>query len=226
MRSGRRNADCTDQNAGKPVGRSAIGYWLFTSLLLPSLAFGQPTGEAATASSPGPNEIPPLRPAKPEIVPGFWEEHSTWLVLAGLVVVGVVILAVRIGLRPKPEIPIPPATEARQALDSLSSTSNHATLLADVSAILRRYFIARFELGREQLTNTELSTSVREHPKIAPDLADRAVALLQDMEQRRFGSAPNTVERTAVQSAVELIDRTEECLTPPAAAPPSNRPGA
>jgi hypothetical protein len=115
-------------------------------------------------------------------------------------------------------------------LPLLRGRAEDGALLAEVSAILRRYFIAAFALPDRAFTNGELSGALAAHAKVDPKLADAASRLLQDMEQRRFnseapgqtadaGSGSEPSPAPVVERALELIGQAEETLHPRPAEP-------
>jgi len=196
--------------------RSAIGDWRLAILTL-----GAGSTRAATNAPIDLNEIPPLRPPKPEILPGFWEEHGLLVSVTGLVVVLVVILLWRILARPKPPLIPAPAAVARQALEPLRGRGEDATLLTEISLILRRYFAAAFQLPGTEFTNRELVQQLAGDPRVKPTLSGAASELLEGMEHRRFGTQPSPSGMHSVDLALDLIEQTETCLQPPPAEPGS-----
>lgn len=172
---------------------------------------------AATNAPTNPSEIPPLRPPKPEVFPGFWEEHAVWVIAASLVALGAIVLLLRWWLKPKPATPDPPATRARQALSALEGRPQTMELLGEVSRILRQYFVAAYALPTREHTNSELCRALDAHPTADKALAEAASTLLQGMEERRFGTGPNETKSGVVQTAMGLIEQAEECLKPKAA---------
>ncbi|MCU0787256.1 MAG: DUF4381 domain-containing protein [Verrucomicrobia bacterium] len=186
----------------------------------------------ATNEPVNPDEIPPLRPAKPEILPGYWEQHGLVPLVAAIVVLALLVLAWRLVSRRRPPTLPAPATVARQSLPLLRGRAEDGALLAEVSAILRRYFIAAFALPDRAFTNGELSGALATHTTVDSRLADAASRLLQDMEQRRFnseapgqtadgGSGSEPSPAPVVERALELIDQAEETLRPRPAEPGS-----
>lgn len=182
--------------------------------------------------------IPPLRGPKPEILPGFWEQHGLGVALAGLCLVVVGLLLWRILWRPKPPILPTPAEVARRELAPLKPHREDAALWTEVSLILRRYFVAALGLPTEEFTNSELCRELEEHPAIGSDLAADITPLLQSMDHRRFNAeepstnvepqptgreAEDVADEATVEQALTLIDRVEKQLQPTPAAPATSQ---
>ena len=208
MTGGRQKAEGRRQKWSVVSGvHLTIGYWL--------LAIAEVRMAAATNSPTNPDEIPPLRPPKPDIPPGFWEQHGLLVVLLGVAAVIVAVLLWRMLPRPRPAESPEPAAIARQALESLRHRPEDAALLAETSLILRRYFVAAFDLPRMEFTNSELCGQLEREAKADPELSKAATALLKGMEHLRFDAEPNTSVTQVVEQALELIHRTEVQLNPP-----------
>jgi hypothetical protein len=170
-----------------------------------------------------------LRPPKPVLLPGFWEEHGLFIAIVAAVVVLLGVVVWRILARPRPPVVPSPAEEARAALDPLHGRATDAALLAKVSTSLRRYFVQALDLARTELTNSELCEMLAHHPRVPPELRNSVTELLLGMEHRRFGDRPParvpTERETAIEGpedldaepglvdkALRLIDETEQVL--------------
>jgi len=173
-----------------------------------------------------PDEIPPFRPAKPELPPSFWEQYGLWVVLGGVALLVMAAALWRfIVSRPPPPEPLPAET-ARAALASLASAhpqpAGIATpALADrVSAILRTYFVAVLKLPAPQPTNRELAAELRSQPQFNPEFREQAGAFVLALDEQRFDPQATAPMPDAVQKAVTLVEQTEAALLPPASKPP------
>ena len=162
----------------------------------------------------GPDEIPPLRPPKPEMPPGFWEQHGLLVSVTGLVILVLLILLWRMVSRPRPPVIPAPATVARQSLEPLRHQAGDAVLSTHVSGILRTYLIRALGLPDEQLTSIELSARLGSHPGVTPHVATAAAELLRGMEHQRFNADSINADATVVQRALALIDQVETMLDP------------
>ena len=178
-----------------------------------------PLIRASTNAPADTNSIPPLRPAKAHLPPGFWEEHGVWVVVPTVFVLVVAVVLLRIWLRPKPPVLLDPSVVARQALSALDEGKPHGSLLSDVSLVLRRYFTDAFQLPSQQFTDRELCQALREHPAVDKPLIDSSTAFFQEMERNRFNDETGILLTEAIQSARALIDQAEHRLKPTAPEP-------
>ena len=70
---------------------------------------------ALAATNADLEEIPPLRPAREEIPPTFWEQHALWVGIFAALGLLVIVAAVYFFTRPKPLVVLTPQEEARRA---------------------------------------------------------------------------------------------------------------
>lgn len=172
---------------------------------------------AGTNAPADPDEIPPLRPPKPEILPGFWEQHGVLVGLAGIAILLAVALLWRVLARHKPPVIPIPSEVARQALHPLRQRQEDKELLAEVCSILRRYFIAAFVLPNQEFTNRELCRELAKHTEVGAALSKATAGLLEEMEHRRFDPEPSPSGTQSVELALQLIAQAETRLKPPSA---------
>ena len=83
-------------------------------------------------------EIPPLRPIRPEIPAGFWEQNGNWVLAGAAAVLVVVALLIWRLSRTKPAPPVAPVDEARTVLEPLSRQPEDGRVLSRVSHAVRR----------------------------------------------------------------------------------------
>jgi hypothetical protein len=159
------------------------------------------------------NAIPPLRPPQPEIPPGFWELYGTWIIWGGLLALALASLAVWRLTRPKPVVPIAPATRAKAALRELQAASESGMLLSQVSQIVRRYFAEALGFGPAELTTTEFCQALGSNGRLDPGLREETVAFLRACDQKKFSASPDVEPLNPVVCAVALIDRAEQALS-------------
>ena len=198
--------------------------YLCRAIGLAFVLLGSETVLADTNPLVNPDQIPPLRPPKSEMFPGFWEQHGVLASVTGLVGVLILILLWRMISRPRPPMIPPPAAMARQALEPLRDRSEDAALFAEVSRVLRDYFISALKLPREEFTNIELCLRMESHPGIPQDLAAASSELLHGMEHQRFTAETNAGDSHAVQRALALIDQAERALHPEPETGPAGQP--
>ena len=96
--------------------------------------------------------IPPLRPVRGELAPGFWELYGGWFVLGMALLAAATVAVLRYHRRKNPAIPTPPDVLARQALEILRGRTEDVALVTEVSRLLRQYLVAAFGLPPEELT--------------------------------------------------------------------------
>jgi hypothetical protein len=157
-------------------------------------------------------EIPALQPPREEIPPTFWEQHGMWVVL--LAVGGLALAAVAIWWfsRSRPSVPLPPAEQARQALEPLRRQPEDGLVLSRVSQVLRRYVIAAFGMPPGEVTTSEFCRALEENLRVGPELTAQLGEFLRVCDQRKF--APSVPQQTtgAVDRALELIAGAEARL--------------
>jgi hypothetical protein len=154
-------------------------------------------------------QAPSLRPPRPEILPGFWEQYGTWMFLAGALVFIAIGILVWFLVRLKPPAPIPPAAQARQQLEPLRQRAEDGRMLSQVSQIVRRYIAAAFALPPGELTTTELTRTLLDDQKVGPELGGEVIAFLRECDLRKFAPSPPQVSLGAASRAASLIDRAE-----------------
>jgi len=155
------------------------------------------------------NQIPPLRPARPEIPPTFWEQHGT------LVMVGVALLLAIIGTlvwlltRPKPGLIVPPDAVARHDLESLVGKPEDGAVLSRVSQILRRYITSAFDLPAGEMTTAEFCRTITERDRLGKGLSDELTGFLRECDERKFAPPKPLPMFEAVPKALKLLQNAE-----------------
>jgi hypothetical protein len=195
---------------------SGFGLWIWPFLLLVPFALALP-------SSPDPNDIPPLRPPHGELPPGFWERYGPWSLAAVLLLVVLVAGILRLILRPKPPLLVPPAEAARTALEPLRQQPEDGALLSRVSQIVRHYFAAAFSLPPEELTTTEFCRALADTSRPGPELSTAVAEFLRQCDQRKFAAPSPAPPLSAVAQATKLIDEAQAKLAQPPPAPPNQQ---
>jgi hypothetical protein len=154
------------------------------------------------------NDIPPLRPALPEIPPTVWEQHGVLIVV--LTVVALLLVGGLIWwlLQPKPPVPVPIEIQTRRELEQLQTSAEDGKTLSRISQVLKRYFAVAFELPAGELTTTEFSNAVSANQKISGELAARVSDFLRHCDEQRFSPAVG-VQTSACSQALELFQAGE-----------------
>ena len=179
----------------------AIRGFTATGILLTSGLF------AATNSAL--DEIPPLRPPRAELPPGFWEQHGTLVIVLGLVTVALFGVAAWFVGRARPKAPVPPDVLARNALEPLRAQPEDGVILSKVSQILRRYVTAAFSLPSGELTTTEFCNAIAGNDAIGPQLSSSISEFLRLCDRRKFAPFPPAQPLDAVSTALKLIETAE-----------------
>ncbi|HEY5912696.1 MAG TPA: hypothetical protein VJA21_19010 [Verrucomicrobiae bacterium] len=164
---------------------------------------------AASAPTPDEEKIPPLRPPRGPIPAGLWEQYGFWMVAGGVVLLLVAAGAIWFLLRPKPAPPVPPATAARQALESLRQQPETGAILSRVSQVVRLYFGAAFGLPPGEHTTAELCNSLNAAQEPGQDLARQVSLFLRECDERKFAPSPRLPPMGAVARADRLVTDAE-----------------
>ncbi len=163
---------------------------------------------AATNSAP-PDAIAPLRPPRAEIPPGFWEQYGFWIIILGMLLVGIALAALWFVTRPRPPVVVPPEVQARQALGALRPTPEDGALLSQVSQIVRHYVAAAFHLPPGELTTSEFCRTIAGCEQIDSELSAAFADFLRQCDQRKFAPSQPRSPLAAVSWALKLIDEAE-----------------
>jgi len=156
--------------------------------------------------------IPPLRPPRGELPPGFWEEHGALTVAGALLALVLLGVAGWLLTRRKPVAGPAPDTLARRALEPLRRQPEGGAVLSRVSQTLRLYLTAAFGLPPEELTSTEFCRLLRENPGVGPELSAGIGEFLRRCEERKFAPLDPQPALGAVQRAFEFIEAAERRL--------------
>jgi hypothetical protein len=197
-------------NIATPILRWANSYaqLLSVSRRLASCLLLASTSAFAQGSEAG-QPLPDLRPPRPEIPPGFWEQHAFLVVAAALFVLALAALAAWYLLRPRPVVPTPPEVLARKDLATMRQEREDAAALSRVSQILRRYVITAFGLSPGERTTADLAAALANDPRLGPGLVAALLEFLRACDERKFSPVPPQLALGAVDRALALIDRAE-----------------
>jgi hypothetical protein len=191
-----------------------LAFWLLAPALL-----------AATNSS-SPSPIPPLRPARGELPPAFWDQYGVWVVLAGLLVLAALGTSVWLLIRRRPPVVVAPEVIARLALEPLSRQPEDGMLLSRASQIVRHYVAAAFKLPPGELTTAEFCRAIACDDQISPELADALSDFLHQCDQRKFSPPAPGPPLSAVAQAYALIEQSQARLAALAQAASPATPGS
>ncbi len=156
-----------------------------------------------------PDEIPPLRPPRPELAPTFWEQYGLWPALVGALVLLLLATGLWVLLRPKPPLPVPPESQARQALEELRQAPETGAVLSRVSQVVRHYFSAAFGLPPEEMTTAEFCQVLKGVQRLGPDLSKNVGDFLRQCDERKFALSPPLPPLGAAATAATLISQAE-----------------
>lgn len=154
-------------------------------------------------------ELPPLRPPRPEIPPGFWELHQAWILAAAIGLLIAVGAGIWFLTRPRPAIVISPAATARAALDALRDQPETGLVLSKISQVIRRYFAATCQIPQEEHTTAEFARILVEQSTIGPNLAQAVHEFLRQCDHRKFAPLGPLPPLGAVAGAAHLIEEAE-----------------
>ena len=152
------------------------------------------------------DEIPPLRPPRGEIPPGFWEAHGWDVGCAGLALAGLLVILWRVLSRKRPKPTVAPEVAAHRSLEALRGRPEDAALLSTVSRSVRGYFVAALGLSQPEPTNRELAGLLRGDNRVGTQLAATTSEFLARCEQRQFAPQPAQGNLGAVDQALRLVD--------------------
>lgn len=159
------------------------------------------------------DEIPPLRPPRPELPPSLWERYGLAIIVLAIGVMVLFGIAVWIITRPKPAALVPPAVRARRELEPLVNRTEDGAVLSRVSQVLRHYVAAAFGLPQDEITTAEFCRALIQLDKMGPLVSVQLTDFLRECDRRKF--APNAggpQPLGAVPRALGFIDACENRL--------------
>lgn len=159
------------------------------------------------------DDIPPLRPPRPELPPSLWERNGPAIIVLAVALIVLLGIVVWIMTRPKPEALVPPAVRARRELESLTNRPEDGAVLSRVSQELRHYVAAAFGLPPGEITTAEFCRVLIPLDKMGAPVSVPLTDFLRECDRRKF--APNAGGRHplgAVSRALDFIDACESRL--------------
>jgi hypothetical protein len=164
----------------------------------------------AQAAAPQTNEIPPLRPPRGEIPPGWWETHGGNAVILGCVAVLLIGLLVWFIRRSRPKAIQPPEQVATKKLTQLKNQPENGAVLSHVSRALRQYLGAAFGLPPEELTTPEFCAVLKEQSRVGEPFADEVSQFLRECDRRKFAGSNESTPMGAAARALDLVEVAEK----------------
>jgi len=159
------------------------------------------------------DEIPPLRPPRGELHPGFWEQHAWQVALAAVAFLGLLALLFALRRGPKPAPVQPPEIIARSALEALRGRAEDPALISEVSRVLRLYVIAAFGLPPDELTTTEIQKALGNR-EAEPQIGDAVIGFLRQCDESKFAPATSAPQSGTVTRALELVNQISSATAP------------
>ena len=156
------------------------------------------------------NALPALAPAYGQLPPTFWEQHQATVIVVGFAIIAVAFLFLRMWLRPKSQIILPPVVLARQTLENLKSQPEDGKTLSEVSQCLRRYFSDTFNLPNQELTTAEFCAVICRSSQIHAELAATISNFLRECDVRKFSPTKSAQPINAAMRAFELVALAEK----------------
>jgi hypothetical protein len=162
-----------------------------------------------------PDPASSLQPPRGEILPTFWEQYGTWIMLAGVLLTGAIALVVWLGTRPKPAVPVPWSVQARRQLEPLRGQPEDGRLLSEVSQIVRHYIAAAFGLSSDEATTSEFCRTLAACEKIGTELSADLSSFFKECDLRKFAPTPPASAYGVVGRSLKIIEVAENRLAQP-----------
>ena len=156
------------------------------------------------------DQIPQLKPPHGEIPPGFWEQYGVWVIVATLIFVYLVTWGIWLVMRKRKPMNTPPEVEAKEALAAIHGQPEDGETLAEISRIVKIYFVRAFNLPPQEHTTAEITVLACESQQIGPELGQKLGVYLTELDRRKFATGIQIAGRTALEQAEELIQASED----------------
>jgi hypothetical protein len=188
------------------IGRLVLNVecWMFLFFCSAAPALFAQTNSEAT------NALLQLSPPLDELPPTFLEEiaasgsNARHLGLFGVALIILVLIGIWLIFRRKPRV-IPPEVQARQALGNWRQSSEDGACVSNISQIVRKYFIAAFELPSGELTTTQFCCAIESHSQIGSELSTAVVNFLRECDERKFSLVNPSAPLGAMNRALKLV---------------------
>ena len=126
--------------------------------------------------------------------------------LSGVVLLGLICVAVWWLRRAQPQVAVPPEVQARQALELLRNQPEDGVLLSRASQMLRRYIIQAFDLPPNELTTTEFCDLIAGSQAVGSQFSAAISEFLRRCDQRKFAPSADPQPLDGVAQALKLIE--------------------
>ena len=197
---------------------SDLGFWILnltchSSFVIRHLLIASfcllPFASSALAQS-NTNTLPSLAPAYGELKPTFWEQHHIVVLVGSIVLILLAGMIIWLLLRPRPPVPVPPETLARETFEKLRPQPENGKVLSEISHALRSYVVAAFGFPAGEYTTAEFSAALVKTDKIAADQAGLISCFLRECDERKFAPSNPSNPLNAAERALEIVSNLEK----------------
>ncbi len=154
----------------------------------------------------GGDELPVLRPPRPEIIPSFGERHAWTLTLAGLSLAVGLCIWLRWVMRKAKMMPEPAEMAARKGLEALRGEPENGRVLSRISRTLCRYFAVTLELPPGERTTAEFCRDIAARNRLDPGLVLQVGDFLRRCDERKFALSAPAQGGSAAAGALHLVE--------------------
>lgn len=152
-----------------------------------------------------PEQLPPLRPPRAPLPPGFWETDAPWWIAFGLVAFSLLLLLISRALRRSAPAPDPAAIAVRE-LGALVDAPDTPDTAGRVATALRAWLAARHDPAHPGRTSAEWVDLLR--ARSLPEPAVQGLSeLLAACDHARYTGV--TGSNAPAARALELLPRLE-----------------
>jgi hypothetical protein len=156
------------------------------------------------------NALPALAPPYGELPPSFWAQHETAIIVGGFALLAVVLLFLRVWLRPEMPVIVPPEMLARRTLEKLQAQPEDGKVLSEILQTLRRYISTVLEFPNTELTTAEFSAALAGNKKINAEIAQAVSNFLRECDVQKFSPTNSTIPLGAVKRAEGFVAQIQQ----------------
>ena len=161
------------------------------------------------APAGGGDDLPVLRPPRPEIIPSFGERHAWTLTLALLALSVGLCICLRWALRKRKITPEPAEMAARKGLEALRGEPESGRVLSRISRTLCHYFAVTLQLPPGERTTAEFCRDIAARNRLDPGLVLQVGDFLRRCDERKFALSPPAQGGSAAAGALRLVELAE-----------------